>query len=165
MKLWRRKRMSIPFSRASHFSWRAQAGISTIRGVDWIAKKGSPYLEQVYAVYKSHILQLEAKRLPIPVIIRPSVECEAGITGVTWNGELNYCAGQWASNEFCYGVLAHELCNLLTAEGVSPGWPTAWWANHQIPISNDDSKPSDATDSSPILQEMGRLQRSSGADV
>jgi hypothetical protein len=120
---------------SEHFEWRAQAGIASVGNVDWIGSNGIPYLERVYSVYKEEILKLgDANRLPIRVIIKPSSECQGGISGATGNGELSYCAGTWASNEFCYGILAHELCNLFTGERVSSGWPTGWWANHRSPF-------------------------------
>jgi hypothetical protein len=120
---------------SEHFGWRAQAGRGSIGNVDWITRDGISYLERVYFVYKNSILQLgDAKRLPIQVTVKPSVECKHGIGGATGSGELSYCAGTWASNGFCYGVLAHELCNLFTGERVSSGWPTEWWANHRSPF-------------------------------
>lgn len=88
----------------------------------------------MYSDYKSILGLGDAKRLPIPVIVKSSEECQGGISGGTANGELGYCAGQWSSNQFCYGILAHELCNLFTGELVSGGWPTAWWANHRSPF-------------------------------
>ena len=92
------------------------------------------YLESVYSDYKDILGLGDAKRLPIPVTVKSSEECQGGISGGKENGDLGYCAGQWASNEFCYGILAHELCNLFTGEQVSGGWPTAWWANHRSPF-------------------------------
>ncbi|MGI0091535.1 MAG: hypothetical protein ACREBS_07490 [Nitrososphaerales archaeon] len=120
---------------SEHFEWRAQAGSGRVGNADWIRKNGIHYLEGVYSVYRDDILKLgEANRLPITVIVKPSAECQGGIAGATGNGELSYCAGTWASNEFCYGILAHELCNLFTGERVGSGWPTAWWANHRSPF-------------------------------
>lgn len=118
-----------------HFEWRAQSGSASIDNSDWIRRNGISYLESVYSVYKNDILKLgDANRLPIRVTVRSSSECQGGISGGTANGELSYCAGSWASNGFCYGILAHELCNLFTGESVSRGWPTAWWANHRSPF-------------------------------
>lgn len=120
---------------SEHFVWKAQAGIGSVGNADWIRSVGVSYLERAYSVYKNDILRLgDANILPINVVIRPSSECHGGISGATANGELSYCAGSWASNEFCYGILAHELCNFFTGERVSPGWPTAWWANHRSPF-------------------------------
>jgi len=114
---------------------RAQSGRNSVVGSDWIVREGLPYLEKVYAVYKNEILQLsDANSLPIRVAVRPSFECQGGISGATGNGELSYCAGQWGGNQYCYGILAHELCNLFTGERVTSGWPTAWWANHRSPF-------------------------------
>ncbi len=42
--------------------------------------------------------------------------------------------GSGAVTSTCYGIIAHELCNLFTGEKVSPGWPTEWWANHRSPF-------------------------------
>ena len=121
--------------RSEHFLWRAEAGASSIQAVDWVSKTGVPYLEDVYALYKDEILKLgDANRLPINVIVKPSSACGGGIAGATGSGELSYCAGQWGSNQFCFGIIAHELCNLFTGERVSGGWPTAWWANHRSPF-------------------------------
>jgi len=121
--------------RTEHFEWRSQAGNNAIGGVDWIMREGVPYLEKVYSVYKTDILQLgDANRLPIRVTVKPSSECQGGIGGATGNGELSYCAGQWGGNQYCYGIIAHELCNLFTGEKVSAGWPTEWWANHRSPF-------------------------------
>jgi hypothetical protein len=118
-----------------HFQWRAQAGVSSVSGLDWIKKDGMPFLEKVYSVYKNDVLPLgDANRLPIRVSLRPSFECKGGIEGATGNGELSYCAGEWNSNQYCYGIIAHELCNLFTGEKVSSGWPTEWWANHRSPF-------------------------------
>src|SRR3984893_6380875 len=105
---------------SEHFQWRARAGVGSVVGVDWIRRDGVPFLEKVYSVYKNEILQLgDANRIPIQVAARPSFECKGGIGGATGNGELSYCAGEWNSNQFCYGIIAHELCNLLTGEKVS----------------------------------------------
>ena len=121
--------------RSEHFEWRSQAGKNSVNGSDWIMREGVPYLEKVYSVCKSEILQLgDANRLPIRVTVKPSNECQGGISGATGNGELSYCAGQWGGNQFCYGIIAHELCNLFTGEKVSSGWPTEWWANHRSPF-------------------------------
>ncbi len=106
-----------------------------MRNADWIIKNAIPYLERAYFLYKNELLKLgDANRLPIKVVVRPSLDCQGGIAGATGNGELSYCAGNWASNEFCYGILAHELCNLFTGERVSSGWPEDWWANHRSPF-------------------------------
>jgi hypothetical protein len=121
--------------RTEHFEWRSQSGNSSVSGYEWIMREGVPYLERVYAAYKTEILQLgDANRLPIRVTVRPSRDCQGGIAGATGNGELSYCAGQWGGNQFCYGIIAHELCNLFTGEKVSAGWPTEWWANHRSPF-------------------------------
>ncbi len=121
--------------RTNHFDWRAEAGEKSIIGVDWIFREGPPFLERVYSAYRNEILELgDANRLPIRVVVRPSSGCQGGIAGATGNGELSYCAGQWGENQFCYGILAHELCNLFTGEKVSAGWPTEWWANHRSPF-------------------------------
>jgi len=120
---------------SEHFQWRAQAGAGSISGVDWVRKDGISYLEKVYSVYRNDILKLgDANRLPIRVAVRPSFECKGGIGGATGSGELSYCAGEWNSNQYCYGIIAHELCNLFTGEKVSSGWPTQWWANHRSPF-------------------------------
>jgi hypothetical protein len=120
---------------SEHFAWQADSGAESISGVDWVRKNGIPYLEKAYVAYKNEILQLgDANRLPIPVVVRASSSCQGGIGGATGNGELSYCAGHWASNQFCYGIIAHELCNLFTGERVSGGWPTEWWANHRSPF-------------------------------
>lgn len=117
---------------SEHFEWRAAGSIDN---EDWIRKNGVSFLEKVYSVYKTDILKLgEANKLPIRVVVRPSSECQGGIAGATGDGDLSYCAGNWASNGFCYGILAHELCNLFTGERVTAGWPTAWWANHRSPF-------------------------------
>lgn len=119
----------------NRFEWRAEAGENSISGADWIIREGPPFLERVYDAYKNNILQLgDANRLPIRVTVRASSGCQGGIAGATGNGELSYCAGQWGGNQFCYGILAHELCNLFTGEKVSPGWPVEWWANHRSPF-------------------------------
>ncbi|MFI5419953.1 MAG: hypothetical protein ACHQ1H_03200 [Nitrososphaerales archaeon] len=120
---------------SEYFQWRAQAGLGSVSGVDWIRRDAIPFLEKVYSVYKSEILQLgEANRLPIRVSVRPSFECKGGIGGATGSGELSYCAGEWNANQYCYGIISHELCNLLTGEKVTAGWPTEWWANHRSPF-------------------------------
>lgn len=120
---------------SEHFEWKAQAGRASIGNAGWLRGRGAPYLEKVYSAYKNDILKLgDANRLPIRVTIISSSECQGGISGATANGELRYCAGRWDSNEFCYGILAHELCNLFTGERVSSGWPTTWWANHRSPF-------------------------------
>jgi hypothetical protein len=120
---------------SEHFEWRARAGRESVVGSDWIVKEGITFLERVYRLYKINILQLgDARKLPIHVVINPSSECQGGIGGATGNGELSYCAGNWGANAYCYGILAHELCNLFTGELVCPGWPEAWWANHRSPF-------------------------------
>lgn len=124
---------SLGFS--EHFEWRVAQGKESVAQADWIMNNGISFLERVYSVYKNDILRLgDAKNLPIHVVIKPSYECQGGISGVTGNGELSYCAGKWDTNEFCHGILAHELCNLFTGELVSPGWPETWWANHRSPF-------------------------------
>jgi hypothetical protein len=143
MSIFSRKKKDAPsggqdeyfLGQSEHFQWRAQAGAGSIVGVDWVRRDAIPFLEKVYSVYKNEILQLgDANRIPIQVAARPSFECKGGIGGVTGNGELSYCAGEWNSNQYCYGIIAHELCNLLTGEKISPGWPTEWWANHRSPF-------------------------------
>lgn len=120
---------------SEHFEWSAAEARSKIVNVDWIMKKGIAFLESTYLVYKDHILMIgDAKQLPIQVVVKPSYECQGGVGGGTGNGRLSYCAGKWDTNVFCYGILAHELCNLFTGELVSPGWPEAWWANHRSPF-------------------------------
>lgn len=120
---------------SEHFVWRSQSGNDSVNGYKWIANEGVPFLERVYTAYKIDILQLgDANRLPIRVTVRPSRDCQGGIAGATGNGELSYCAGDWGGNQFCYGIIAHELCNLFTGEKVSAGWPTEWWANHRSPF-------------------------------
>lgn len=120
---------------SEHFEWHATHGRESIGNADWIVKKGIDFLERAYSVYKNDILSIgDAKKLPIQVLVKPSSECQSGIGGATGNGELSYCAGNWDTNAFCYGILAHELCNLFTGELVSQGWPEAWWANHRSPF-------------------------------
>jgi hypothetical protein len=76
---------------------------------------------------------LEAN-LPIKVTIDNSDECVGGTGGRTGGGELAYCAGVWADNHWCSGLVLHELVNLFTGEGVSGGWPTHWWVNGRSPF-------------------------------
>jgi hypothetical protein len=121
--------------RTEHFEWHSEAGNDSVDGFQWIMRDGVPYLEKVYSVYKTDVLQLgDANRIPIQVKVRPSSQCGGGIAGVTGNGELGYCAGTWGANQFCYGIIAHELGNLFTGEKVTAGWPTEWWANHRSPF-------------------------------
>lgn len=121
--------------RSEHFEWHSQAGNNNVSGFEWITREGVPFLERAYSAYKTDILQLgDANRLPIRVLVKPSSECQGGIAGATGNGELSYCAGEWGGNQYCYGIIAHELCNLFTGEKVSAGWPTEWWANHRSPF-------------------------------
>jgi hypothetical protein len=118
-----------------HFEWYASSGSDSIRGVQWLQSRGVMYLERVYDLYKNEILRIgDARKLPIRVDVRSSSECSGGISGAAAGGALSYCAGDWGDNQFCYGILAHELCNLFTGENVSEGWPTAWWANHRSPF-------------------------------
>jgi hypothetical protein len=120
---------------SEHFAWRASAGVDSIRGFDWIRTRGIPFLERAYMAYKNDVLKVgDLTRLPCKVIVRPSIDCGGGIAGATGNGELSYCAGTWDHNQFCYGILAHELCNLFTGECVSAAWPLEWWANHRSPF-------------------------------
>jgi hypothetical protein len=122
-------------ARTEHFEWYASSGADSVRGFEWLQSRGVNYLEQVYDVYKKQILKIgDARRLPVRVEARSSSECSGGISGGTGGGSLSYCAGEWAANQFCYGILAHELCNLFTGENVSDGWPVAWWANHRSPF-------------------------------
>ena len=121
--------------RSAHFEWYAETNVSSISGAEWIRNSAVSYLERVYSTYRDEILQIgEARHLPIRVVVRPSSSCQGGIGGATGSGELSYCAGQWAPNQYCFGIIAHELCNLFTGENVSAGWPTAWWANHRSPF-------------------------------
>jgi len=121
--------------RTEHFEWRSESGNNSVNGYDWIMRQGVPYLERVYSAYKTDILQLgDANRIPIRVVVRPSSGCQGGIAGATGNGELSYCAGEWGGNQYCFGIIAHELCNLFTGEKVSSGWPIEWWANHRSPF-------------------------------
>lgn len=120
---------------SEHFEWYAPVGRETVSSSSWLVTNGIPFLETTYIVYRDEILKLgEANRLPIRVVVKPSYECQGGIGGATANGELSYCAGNWGTNVFCFGILAHELCNLFTGERVSPGWPETWWANHRSPF-------------------------------
>ena len=94
-----------------------------------------PFLEKAYDVYGKDLFRLgDLPRLPVQVVVRSSISCTGGISGAAAGGALSYCAGEWASNAYCFGILAHELCNLFTGECVSEGWPTAWWANHRSPF-------------------------------
>ncbi|MHB2036159.1 MAG: hypothetical protein ACYCPW_05385 [Nitrososphaerales archaeon] len=118
-----------------HFQWIAESGVDSVTGADWITKNAVPYLEEAYKLYRDEILQVgDLLRLPVTVIVRASSNCSGGIAGATGDGNLNYCAGEWNSNQHCYGIITHELCNLFTGECVSRGWPTAWWANHRSPF-------------------------------
>jgi hypothetical protein len=118
-----------------HFVWRATSGVKSIEGIDWIRKQGIQYLEDAYLIYKKEILQVgDLRRLPAIVNVKSSAECQGGISGATANGELSYGAGIWNQNQFCYGILAHELCNAFTGECVSGAWPVEWWANHRSPF-------------------------------
>lgn len=118
-----------------HFEWYADSGVESIQGSDWIVDRGIPYLEKSYLEYRDKVLQIgDLHRLPVRVIVRSSLQCKGGIAGATGSGELSYCAGSWDDNQFCYGIITHELCNLFTGECVTPGWPTAWWANHRSPF-------------------------------
>ncbi|GEM_PF-4906463 len=118
-----------------HFQWYADSGLDSIQGSGWIRSRGVPYLEEAYRVYRDKVFQIgDLRRLPVRVLVRSSSSCQGGIAGATGSGELSYCAGQWDDNQFCYGIITHELCNLFTGECVTPGWPTAWWANHRSPF-------------------------------
>ncbi|MHB8567269.1 MAG: hypothetical protein ACYC7D_13190 [Nitrososphaerales archaeon] len=118
-----------------HFQWHAESGENSIQGSDWIRSKAVSYLEGAYLVYRDQVFQIgDLRRLPVRVIVRASSQCQGGIAGATGSGELSYCAGQWDANQYCYGIISHELCNLFTGECVTPGWPTAWWANHRSPF-------------------------------
>ncbi len=121
--------------RTTHFSWSAESGITTINNCDWIKKRGMAFLERAYDLYKNDMFRLgDLPRLPVRVTVRPSASCTGGISGAASGGSLTYCAGEWNSNAYCYGILAHELCNLFTGECISEGWPTEWWANHRSPF-------------------------------
>ena len=118
-----------------NFSWVAESGISTVNGADWITKNAVPYLEAAYKVYRDDEIQVgELPHLPVRVTVRSSSQCAGGIGGATGEGSLSYCAGEWNSNQYCYGIVTHELCNLFTGECVTAGWPTEWWANHRSPF-------------------------------
>jgi len=118
-----------------HFQWTAESGIDSVNGSDWIRKNAVPYLERAYKVYRDNVLGVgDLRRLPVRVVVRASSQCQGGIGGATGSGELSYCAGDWGSNQFCYGIITHELCNLFTGECITAGWPTAWWANHRSPF-------------------------------
>jgi hypothetical protein len=120
----------------AHFRWYAGgAGRGSVRGAEWITRNAVPYLEAAYGVYRDQVLKVgDLVRLPVRVEVKPSDQCSGGIAGATGEGNLSYCAGDWGSNQFCYGIVTHELCNLFTGECVSAGWPTAWWANHRSPF-------------------------------
>ena len=118
-----------------HFSWVAESGINSINGAQWITNNAVPYLEAAYRVYRdSEIQGGDLPRLPVRVTVRASSQCAGGIGGATGDGSLSYCAGEWNSNQYCYGIITHELCNLFTGECVAAGWPTEWWANHRSPF-------------------------------
>ena len=75
--------------RSDHFEWRSQGGNNSVNGSAWIMREGVSYLEKIYSVYRSDILQLgDANRVPIRVTVKPSSECQGGIAGATGNGEL-----------------------------------------------------------------------------
>ena len=118
--------------RTNHFVWYAESGVASINNSNWIRKQGLGYLESAYNAYKKDLFGFgDLPRLPVNVTVKSSASCGGGISGAAGSGALSYCAGEWASNAYCYGILAHELCNLFTGECVSEGWPTAWWANHR----------------------------------
>ena len=118
-----------------HFSWVAETGVNSVNGADWISKNAVPYLEAAYGVYRDSEFQVgDLTTLPVRVTVRASSQCAGGIGGATGDGSLSYCAGEWNSNQYCYGIITHELCNLFTGECVTAGWPTEWWANHRSPF-------------------------------
>ena len=118
-----------------HFSWIAESGVGTVNGADWLTKNAVPYLEAAYNTYRDDVFQIgDLPRLPVRVTVRASSQCEGGIAGATGDGSLSYCIGEWNSNQYCYGIITHELCNLFTGECVTAGWPTEWWANHRSPF-------------------------------
>lgn len=73
-----------------------------------------------------------APPIPIQILIQPSSQCLGGISGSSSAAGLSFCAGNWADNHWCYGLLIQELVNLFT--GQFGGWPTDWWANGQSPF-------------------------------
>lgn len=118
-----------------HFRWLTESGVNSVIGADWITGNAVPYLEEAYKLYRDKIFQVgDLLRLPVRVTVRASSTCSGGIAGATGDGNLSYCAGEWNSNQHCYGIITHELCNLFTGECVSSGWPVAWWANHRSPF-------------------------------
>ena len=120
---------------SEHFRWISESGVDSVIGAEWISKNAVRYLEEAYKLYRDKIFLIgDLPRLPVTVTVRASSNCSGGIAGSTGDGNLTYCAGEWNSNQHCYGIITHELCNLFTGECVSRGWPTAWWANHRSPF-------------------------------
>ena len=92
------------------------------------------FLDDAYAQLSARFgINLDHKT-PIAVKIANSDDCKGGIAGGSGPEGLGFCAGEWAENHWCYGLLAQELCNYFTGEGISGGWPQSWWANGRSPF-------------------------------
>jgi len=104
---------------------------------------------------------LEAN-LPIKVTIDNSDGCTGGVAGRTGGGELGYCAGVWADNHWCSGILVHELVNLFTGEGISGGWPTHWWAS--LPRALPRRSPFPVLISIEVLRQLGKTAQAMERD-
>jgi hypothetical protein len=87
-----------------------------------------PFLDQAYQRLCAEF-GFELTKLPIPVELVSSTNCAGGIGGYAGGGKLGYCAGSWAENHWCYGLVVQELCNLMTGDGVCGGWPFSWFAS------------------------------------
>jgi hypothetical protein len=110
-----------------------------------------PFLDQVYECLRADFGFGVDHKLPITVKVQESESCPGGIGGSSGPEGLVFCAGNWAENHWCYGLLIQELVNYFTGEGVSGGWPNQiihiadhltkidegpykWWADNHSPF-------------------------------
>jgi hypothetical protein len=98
------------------------------------------WLETAYSQISSLLgLSLDSTvtgdKAPFQVNIQPSSSCPGGAGGsAASGGVLNFCMGNWNVNQWTLDITAHEMCNLITGECVTGGWPREWWANDHSPF-------------------------------
>jgi hypothetical protein len=115
--------------RSDYFTWSIPGTRDDISGP---IETFYPFLDQVYQQLSTNFGFNLSEHLPQQVTIQPSSNCSAGFSGSSSGFKLTYCAGNWAPNHWCYGLLIQELVNSFT--GKFGGWPRAWWANGRSPF-------------------------------
>ena len=71
---------------------------------------------------------------PIPTHVYVGTPGYVEGLGMTSEGELWFGQNPWNDNLVVRLVMAHELANLFTGEGVTGCWPTSWWADTRSPF-------------------------------